>query len=288
MFVAVMFLATAALAIFTGYRLLYGGKVIGGQLGTVPVVTDQTIPLGTSQSPVQTSSSMGATQFLISFFIASALMILFIRFFKGKLFFEICFAITIWFGAQVVLGAIMEGPIVYLLALAFVALRFLMPWVWMQNLALIVGIAGVSASLGLTFNWESIAVILAILSAYDIIAVYKTHHMQKMFKGLVGRGAILAMVIPEKGKDFFAKVTEIKPAEDKFIFLGTGDVALPVFFGVSVLPFGVLNSILVILGALGGMLVVHLLFTSQKERKPMPALPPIAAGAIIGFLISIR
>lgn len=288
LFVAIMFLASGALAIAAGYKLLYGHGIFAGEIGTAPIITSEDIPLTAfSNAPVKTSPSLPALQFLISFFIATAIMLAFIKFFKGKFFFEVFFSIAIWFGAQIIFGTMISGWPVFVLAGALVAFRFLAPYVFSQNIVLVVGIAGISASMGLTFSWENVAVVLSLLSVYDIIAVYKTKHMQKMFRGLAKKGAILAIIAPPNFNNFFTKISDVKPEENKFLFLGTGDIALPVFFAVSVLPFGLMSSISVVFGALAGLFAVHLLFTRQKERRPMPALPPIAAGAIIGFLLSI-
>lgn len=287
-FVAIMFLATAALAISAGYKLLYGHGIFAGETGTVPIIASDPIPVtNISQFPVKTSSSLEAFQFLISFFIATGIMLLFLKIFKGKFFFEFFFGIAIFFGAQIIFGTLIKGIGVYLLALGLVALRYFIPRIFVQNVALIIGIAGISASMGLTFSWENVAIILSLLSVYDIIAVYKTRHMQKIFRGLAEKGAILAMVAPPNIRGFTAKLKDIDPLNGKFLYLGTGDVALPIFFSVSVLPFGIMNSAYVIVGALAGLLATHLIFIRQKEHCPMPALPPIAAGAIIGFLISI-
>ncbi len=288
-FVAIMFMATAAIAIGAGYKLLYGYGVFAGEAGAVPIIASEPIPItDISQFPVKTSSGLEALQFLISFFTATIIMLLFLKIFKGKFFFEFFFAVAIFFGAQIIFGTLIKGAAVYLLALGLVAARYFIPRVFVQNAALIIGIAGVSASMGLTFSWENVAVILSLLSVYDIIAVYKTKHMQKMFRGLAEKGAILAMVAPPNISGFAAKLKDIDPLNGKFLYLGTGDVALPIFFSVSVLPFGLMNSVYVIIGALTGLLATHLIFVRQKERRPMPALPPIAAGAIIGFLLSIK
>lgn len=287
-FVAIMFLATAALGISAGYKLLYGHGLFAGEAGAVPIIASEPIPVtDLSQFPVKTSSSMEAYQFLISFFIATGIMLFFLKIFKGKFFFEFFFGVAIWFGAQIIFGTMIKGAPVYLLAFTLIIFRYYVPRVFAQNIALIIGIAGISASMGLTFSWENVAVILSLLSVYDIIAVYKTQHMQKIFKGLAEKGAILAMIAPPDISGFTTKLKDINPLNDKFLYLGTGDVALPIFFSVSVLPFGLMNSIYVIAGALIGLLAAHLFFVRQKERRPMPALPPIAAGAIIGFLISI-
>jgi presenilin-like A22 family membrane protease len=47
---------------------------------------------------------------------------------------------------------------------------------------MVAGIAGIATSLGSGTPWPSVAVILAVLAVYDVIAVYFTRHMVTMFK----------------------------------------------------------------------------------------------------------
>jgi presenilin-like A22 family membrane protease len=70
------------------------------------------------------------------------------------------------------------------------------------------------------------------------------------------------------------------------MILGGGDLVLPLLLIASVAGQNILRSIIILVFALLGLLVMHLIFIKLKSR-PMPALPPIAAFSILGYLISL-
>jgi len=225
--------------------------------------------------------------FLLAFIIATIFIIVLLRLFKkSTIAFKIMFVFAIFIGAEVVFETFIPQPFAFLLAIFTALLRFIIPQVWVQNLVIIISIAGVSAWLGLSFSLSAMIMIMAILSIYDVIAVYKTKHMVSMFRGLMEKGVYFSTVVPEKTGQLKTNLTEVEPVKG-FLFLGTGDMAFPLMFAVSALPFKLISSIAIMIGALAGIFVLHLLFLFQKERKPMPALPPIALGTIIGFLVSM-
>jgi len=226
-------------------------------------------------------------QFLSSFLVATFLMLLFLKIFKGKFMFEIFFSGAVIFGAQGPLGIIFVKFTAFLIAIAIAILRFIYPRILTQNLAIIIAIAGIAASLGMSVKPLMALIILILLSVYDIIAVYKTRHMIKLFKGMAKRGAVLALVVP-KNFSLWLKKFEIIKLENKneFIFLGTGDLALPVFFAISALSSGIEFSLFIIFGAIIGFIVNHIIFINQKEKKPIPALPAIALFSILGYIVS--
>lgn len=244
-----------------------------------PVVTSPT------DAPVYQPVEFGIVQFLISFLIATIIMLVFLEVFKGKLMFEVFFSGAIIFGAQGPLGIIFTKFNAFLIAIAIVAVRFIYPRIWTQNFAIIIGVAGIAASLGMGVEPLMALIILILLSIYDIVAVYKTRHMIKLFKGMAKRGAVLALVIPKSFFQWRYKF-EIINAKNKneFIFLGTGDLALPLFFAISALSSGIEFSLSIIFGAILGFIANHLIFITQEKRKPIPALPAIALFSILGYL----
>ncbi|MFA6096899.1 MAG: presenilin family intramembrane aspartyl protease [Candidatus Paceibacterota bacterium] len=245
------------------------------------------MPPAENEVPPYKAAEIDIFQFLVSFLIATAMMLAFLEFFKGRLLFEVFFSAAIIFGAQGPLGILFGKLEAFAIAVGIVILRFKYPRIWTQNFAIILGISGISASLGMSIEPLMAAVLLVILSAYDIIAVYKTRHMVKLFKGMAERGAILALVIPRGLNVWLEKFSAIKRENhNDFIFLGTGDLALPVFFAVSSMKLGDIFFFSIILGASAGFLADHLYFTMQKERKPIPALPFIALFSIIGYLLA--
>ena len=284
--IIIAFLITAALALTTANSMMtgkvaYTPEPVQSVYVPPPVVTSPTT------APVYQPVEIGIFQFLVSFLIATIIMLLFLKVFKGKLMFEVFFSGAIIFGAQGPLGIIFVKFTAFLVAIAIVALRFIYPRIWTQNMAIIIGIAGIAASLGMSVEPLMALMILILLSIYDIIAVYKTRHMIKLFKGMAKRGAVLALVIPKSFSLWRNKFEIIKPKnKNEFIFLGTGDLALPIFFAIAAFSQGIKFSLFIIFGAVLGFIANHLIFINQKERRPIPALPAIALFSILGYVFS--
>lgn len=234
------------------------------------------------QMPTEQSIIWFATAFLI----ATTMLVLGLRFFKGKLFFGALFVFIIFVGSEAVFSAFFPEMIAVMLAALLVLIKYAKPNPITHNIAIGIAIAGIGAQLGLMLPIQTVLILFVLLSAYDIFAVYGSKHMIKMFKGLSQRGVLLSLVIPEEKGNVKKHLKNIKPGKGGgFIMLGTGDIAFPLILAVSSLTIGILSSLLVIAGSLIGVLAVFLILS--KDRKPMPALPPIALFSIIGLLISL-
>ena len=107
-----------------------------------------------------------------------------------------------------------------------------------------------------------------------------------MAKEMIESRAILGLVVPSSMVDFKSSLSEIKPG-GKFLILGGGDVVLPLFLCSSIISSGRFQPLIVAVFSLIGVFFSFLFFIFQKERKPIPALPPIAFFSIIGFLLTI-
>ncbi|PIP18162.1 MAG: hypothetical protein COY82_01035 [Parcubacteria group bacterium CG_4_10_14_0_8_um_filter_35_7] len=231
-------------------------------------------------------SSFSWFSFLAGFFIATIFIFLILKFSRSIIPPRLLFALLIFIGSFLVLGIYFNNKIALIFSFLIVFLRFIWPYVIVQNISIILAIIGSAVFLGLSIEVWHLIPILVILPFYDVIAVYKTKHMVFMFKRLMRAGAIFALIIPLEAKGYLKNLKELAPGE-KFIFLGTGDLAFPIIFAISALKIKFISAILVILGAFLGLCFIHFFFLRQEERKPIPALPPIAIGAISGFLISL-
>jgi presenilin-like A22 family membrane protease len=221
---------------------------------------------------------------ILSISISVILLLLALRFLKNRTPYKIFFGFLFFLGAFYTLNIWL--PLI--LSLILTALLFWLHQKWQKvithNLIIVLTIIWASVLLGLTISPQQMIIILLTLSVYDMIAVWKTKHMITMFKGLAERGVIFALIIPTKIKNLFQPIPEIKPGNE-FLFLGTGDLALPMIFTVSALRENIWASLLIIFGALLGIIFINLVMMG-KERKPLPALPPLALGAILAWLIS--
>ena len=219
---------------------------------------------------------------------AFAIIFIFIavRFKKaGSITFKVFLAIFIFSGSQAIWSIWFIPLISTVFALVFTVLFWFLRNIIMQNIAMVFTLAGIGAVLGLSFLPTTIIYILVIFSFYDIIAVYKTGHMIKLAQAMIESRAIFGFVIPEPGHTVRHKIAGITPGEG-FMILGSGDVIFPLLLAASLVRISVYQSAIVAVFSAFGLLLMHLIFTNQKTRRPMAALPPIALMTIVGYLIA--
>jgi presenilin-like A22 family membrane protease len=231
------------------------------------------------------SEAVSVPYFLLLFFLATALIVLTLRSVRRPAFFEALFAAATaagaWFAADAFLppgAALVAGSLV-------IVLRYVWKSVLMVNLALAVGIAGIAAAVGADLSTSSAVIILAVLSFYDIFAVYGTGHMVRMFRGLASHGVIAAFLLtPLRAADLLSR---LPAASGRAMLLGSGDVALPLILAAAAARTGPVQAAAAALGAVAGFGMMVLLFLGQERCRPMPALPPIAFGSVAFYLLSL-
>lgn len=152
-----------------------------------------------------------------------------------------------------------------------------------HNLLVGCGLAGMGAVLGLSVSPLATIAAIVIISFYDFIAVYKTKHMIKMAQSMMNSGAVMGLIIPPSIKEVSFSTKEIKFG-DKFFIIGGGDIVLPLMMTTSLIPFGIEKAILMSFFSFAGIILSFFIYSSQKEKKPMPALPPIALCCIAGYI----
>jgi len=283
---AFLFSLTMIFGIFTGLRL---GGFFAIKEVLPPIEISPPSPNFPDVRLPSAEPSFSLIQFLI-YFLISIVFILFVIFIIKskrikKIIFEIIFILATGMGGLLALGVWYWSIItlVFIVLLIFIWLNT--KSIFVHNLLLILGIIGMGSAVGLRMEPWTGVIILVIFSVYDYIAVYQTKHMIKMAKEMAEQGSILALIIPQKLSDFKASLTEVKPGGN-FLILGGGDIAFPLLFSVAQIPQGIINSIIVAVFSLIGLFAGFLIFIKQKERRPIPALPPIALFSIIGFLIT--
>lgn len=237
-------------------------------------------------------------QFSSGDIISLAILILFFVFaFKYKkvahFFFKAFLLIIVFGGAQFIAGAFNfthQANYSWDLIFAVVVLIcfLLIRNVFMHNIGVILGIAGIGALAGLSISPNMAVFFLVILSFYDILAVYKTKHMVQMAKTMLESGAAFGFLIPSTLKGFFSNKKEAHAQTgDQFMILGSGDTAVPLILASSLAKTSLVQAVVVAAFAIVGLFITHLLFINQTKRAPMAALPPIATMAIIGYLVAI-
>jgi len=236
-----------------------------------------------------TLPQVSSPQFIIYFLLGTLFLFLISRLLKLKkeksTIFRIIFIFVVFFGGSLFLQ-IWISDILALILMGFLVLWWAKkPSVLIQDICMVLAMAGVGSSLGVTFTPLAVVFLLIIFSIYDFIAVYKTKHMVKIAKAMIENKAILALVIPPSPYGFKENLGEVKFG-GQFLILGGGDVIFPLLLSSSLISQGVIDSFIVAIFAVMGLAVSFYIFSSQKFRQSIPALPPIALFSIIGFLIT--
>lgn len=231
--------------------------------------------------------SFSSLNFLVVFFAMTLFVLFLVRSVRGSKLLGALFALAILTGISSIAN-VFFGSAVGVLAFCVGALIYYTnPRVIVFNLIMSFGLAGVAAVIGSGFNPVVLVVVLVSLSIYDVIAVYFTKHMVKLARLLLQRKVFFAMILPASPENLMIRISKVGPRSD-YTFLGTGDLVLPALFLVSIASTqGIKAAVPVVIGAVVGFLLMNVLFLRQKMRRPMPALPPIVAGLIVGYIFTL-
>lgn len=232
------------------------------------------------------AENIAAWQFVLAFLIATLILFLLQKYVKKPWVIKVLFYLAILEGLWLFSLAYLDWPG----NLLFIAIAILLWWIYnnvfIHDLIIIIAISAIAVIFGANIAPSTGILILLFLAIYDYWAVYKTTHMVQMFKGLAESKVYFTLVIPHTFNDLFKKMQFVSPNID-FMFLGTGDIALPAIFIVSCLQINLLTSLITALGSLFGFILLYIVFITQKEPKPMPGLPLIVLGTLAGYLVAL-
>jgi presenilin-like A22 family membrane protease len=224
-----------------------------------------------------------ALVFVLVFVLFTALLVRFRRFAQASLAVFLLAAMLV--GAQFVFAPWFSPWASVVISLMFVFVVWLTGRVLTHDLAIAVGIAGISGLLGLSLTPLIAAALLALMSLYDIVSVYRTKHMATLAGTMLSSGAIFGFLVPARPAGFLMRnIDALKGRE--VMLLGSGDIGLPLVLAASVVPTSVEAAAVVAVFSLAGVMTMEWLFTHQRRRMPMAALPPIAAMAILGYVVA--
>lgn len=235
-----------------------------------------------SEVPLKQISLM---DFLLFFLVSTAVVFLLSA--KSKVsgfLMNIFFIFTLFLGTNLFLSLFVNLASAFYFSVALIVARFLFPTILLHNILFLFTTVVFSSVLALQINPTTIIILLAALAVYDIVSVYLTKHMIKMAKAMIERHIIFGFIIPEKIKYNLWGVQKAQPG-DGVVFLGGGDVGLPLFLVSNVAFYNLTQGIIVAIFAILGIILSYYLFISQKLKKPMPALPPISMMTILGYVL---
>lgn len=244
-------------------------------------------------------------QFIIAFLFVTAFFLYLIKTKYGEKILKALFILAIFTGGEIFFRIWVGDVLAIVFSIVLIGARFALPKVIIHNIIMVIAITGVAINFGLGLDSFDAVMLLVIISVYDFWAVYVTGHMVKMFKSTVSVGMVFAMIVPDRFSNLLKNVEEVEKGREKisldpslqkretefapnsFIYLGGGDLAFPLVLGISAAAqYGITSSIFILIGVVVGLLVLNMIFSAQKIKKPMPALPILAFFSILGFIAS--
>lgn len=210
-----------------------------------------------------------------------------------RLWFFFVVAIALLIAFQAILPAIKYAFLISgLAALYFSFVKVYKRNILIHNITELLIYPGIAAVFVPILNIYSILILLIIISVYDMWAVWHSGIMQKMAKYQINKVKTFSgFFVPYISKKLRLQLKKMKKSQLKkkkikvnVAILGGGDVVFPIITaGVVMLTFGLLYSLLVILGAALGLLY---LFIFSEKKKFYPAMPFITAGIFLGLLVA--
>ena len=236
---------------------------------------------GTAQPVFENPQDISNAIYIFVYILALTLIILVVIKYKKRLLvafegFAVFFASAVLFELLIPYSFfdIISVGMIIAAVLTYYKLRY--PTYLSQNIALICALSGAGAVIGVSFGLLPIIIFMLMLSIYDFLSVFWTKHMVQMAKAITEKPMAFTAALPCKTKKI-----------EHTFQLGGGDLAIPLMFSASVLRFyGLTPAIFAVTGALIALL---LLFGTvlKKPGHALPALPPISAGAVLGFAVGI-
>lgn len=208
--------------------------------------------------------------------------------------FRVLFALMFGWGVFIIAALLLSTvPAVVLAVIAGIAWLF---WarVWLHDLLLLLALAGAGSVFGFLFSPLTFMIFMLIIAVYDVVAVC-FGFMVWMADKMSESDTLPAFIFPRQFGDWKLKLGSVRVGDlrkkesekREYSILGGGDIGFPLMLAVSVffeagLGGAVVVGVLALLGLMGAFLVQLL----WLKDRPVPALPPIAFAALIGFLIT--
>ncbi len=208
----------------------------------------------------------------------------------------------LWFFAAVFLslyvafGIIMPATGALVLALALGAWKVFTPNAVVHNLTELFVYAGIVILISPLFNLAWAALLLVIISLYDMYAVWKSKHMVTIAEAGTRNNLLAGLYIPKtKTLTHPAALREPRLKKGGVAVLGGGDIAFPLLFSSTTFTWlvnsqGVIPSFAFLRTgtiSIACTLVLALLFWRSEKGRFYPAMPFLTLGCFLGLGIIV-
>jgi len=279
----------------------------------------------------ETTGSGSLIYILIAIALGTGLILLIVKYGRTNIW-RSWFFLAVWMALWVSIGALIKVKIWFdydiagILALILAAWKIFKPNIFIHNVTEVLMYAGIGLIIIPLFDVRWAVVLLLIISAYDMYAVWKSKHMVAMAQFQTKSNVFAGLMIPYR-QDEKSKKVEIfskpeKSANSNEItrhgapkiragktsptnaILGGGDIAFPLIFIGTVMnglilklslanPSMALNAIKATAFLQSSIIILTttialtLLFVFAKKGKFYPAMPFLTVGCLIGWAITL-
>ena len=224
--------------------------------------------------------------------IGTAILLIIMKFRKFKLW-KAWYFLAVALSLAIAWAAFLPQLMAWIAATAAALIKIFRPNFIIHSLTELFIYGGLAAIFVPILNVFSAAVLLLLISAYDVYAVLKSKHMVAMAKFQTSSSLFAGLSIPKSLPSITAasdKKTSGRKAkkaveEDKVAIIGGGDIAFPLFFaGTTIAQFGFQKALIISVFAAMGLAA---LFAISKKGKFYPAMPFVSAGCFVGYGVAI-
>ncbi len=227
---------------------------------------------------------------LISILIGTGLVLLIVKFNQINIW-KLFFFSAVFFSITIAVGVFVSWEIAAIVGVVLSILKL-----WKRNLVIHNGTelliyAGIAVLFAPLFQPFWIILLLLMISAYDIFAVWKSKHMVKMAEFQLKSEVFAGLSIPYRSRQTKSK-TQGRRQKTKVTtaILGGGDIAFPLLFAAvvmeSLIKAGLLGPAVffkaLLIPIVAGISLLLLLVFGKKGHY-YPAMPFLTAGCLIGY-----
>lgn len=266
-----------------------------------PVVVYGQLPYGVERPAIAPDTSFIFLS--VAILIGTVLLLLIIKFRKISLW-KAWFLLAIIITLTVSFSSFLPKASAAALALVVAYFRVFKPNVLAHNISELFVYGGLAAIFVPVLNVKSAAILLTLIAAYDLFAVFASKHMITLAKFQAANNIFAGLFIPKKLtlKSAVYPIASVataigakkdSPQQKKadeagkysdtgsYAVIGGGDIGFPLLFaGAAMASFGFYRTLIIPVAAAAALAI---LLAIGKKGKFYPAMPFIAAGCFVGY-----
>ena len=259
--------------------------------GTLINVTTYHLPYG-MEPPEEVHPQQSLVSIVIALIIAITIMVLLMKF-RAEIFLRLWFFAVVSIALGITLNAAVKtvpyaSLFVLIIAIPLAYFKVFQRNIIVHNITEVLIYPGIAAIFVPLLSIPTTIILLVIISAYDMYAVWHSGFMQRLahyqIRTLrVFSGFFIPYLTAQAKANLMHRPKAGKKVKVNVAILGGGDVVFPIIVaGVVLREFSLLPALLVTGGA---TLALAILFYLSEKGKFYPAMPFISLGCFLGLII---